>query len=84
MSRTALAPATHSARTTLPARFRAGAGRWWRSYREKRLMGATIRALQSLDNRALKDIGLDRSEIESVAIARCCGRRLRYVEFGGR
>lgn len=41
----------------------------WAGYRVHRAERATILALQALDDRTLKDIGMDRSEIESVAYA---------------
>ncbi len=36
----------------------------WRKYRYQRRLRATMRLLQKLDDRSLKDIGLTRSEIE--------------------
>lgn len=39
----------------------------WLAYQARRAERATIQLLHSLDDRALKDIGIDRSEIESVA-----------------
>jgi uncharacterized protein YjiS (DUF1127 family) len=39
----------------------------WGAYKALRAERETIRLLHGLDNRTLKDIGLDRSEIESVA-----------------
>ena len=38
----------------------------WRSYWRRRAECATLFMLQSLDDRTLKDIGIDRSEIGSV------------------
>ena len=40
--------------------------RAWSGYWTRRAERATVAILQSLNDRTLKDIGLDRSEIESV------------------
>jgi uncharacterized protein YjiS (DUF1127 family) len=40
--------------------------RAWSRYWTRRAAQATVAMLHALDDRALKDIGLDRSEIESV------------------
>ncbi|MDX2157170.1 MAG: DUF1127 domain-containing protein [Hyphomicrobiaceae bacterium] len=40
---------------------------WWHRYRHWQRRRATIRVLHGLSDRTLNDIGLDRSEIESVA-----------------
>lgn len=40
---------------------------WWDAYWARKIERDTVALLQSLDNRTLKDIGIDRSEIESVA-----------------
>jgi uncharacterized protein YjiS (DUF1127 family) len=40
--------------------------RAWSCYWTRRAANATVAVLHTLDDRALKDIGLDRSEIESV------------------
>jgi uncharacterized protein YjiS (DUF1127 family) len=40
--------------------------RAWSCYWTRRAANATVAILHTLDDRALKDIGLDRSEIESV------------------
>jgi uncharacterized protein YjiS (DUF1127 family) len=47
----------------------------WTRYWTRRAARATIGILHRLDDRALKDIGLDRSEIERVANGDC--RRAR-------
>ncbi|KAB2847884.1 MAG: DUF1127 domain-containing protein [Hyphomicrobiaceae bacterium] len=58
---------THSGPAATPsARILLAARSWWQRYRHKRRLKATILSLESLDDRTLKDIGLNRSEIESV------------------
>jgi uncharacterized protein YjiS (DUF1127 family) len=77
-----LAPTTRPAKVTLTHRLSAAAQTWWHSYQRKRHARATVRILQGLDDRTLKDIGLDRSEIESVAATGCIGRRQLYDDRG--
>ena len=52
----------------------------WTRYWTRRAARATMGILHGLDDRALKDIGLDRSEIERVANGDC--RRARACHVG--
>ena len=54
---------------------------WWARWDERRRHRATVRILSALDDRTLHDIGIDRSEIGSIARPRDeTRRRQRYVE----
>jgi uncharacterized protein YjiS (DUF1127 family) len=52
----------------------ATARRWWTAYAARRERRAAVRELAALDDRALKDIGLTRSEIEYVVYGQAIGR----------
>ena len=51
---------------------------WWGAYWTRRAKRATVFLLQGLDDRVLHDIGVDRSEIESVVYATSGDRLVRY------
>jgi uncharacterized protein YjiS (DUF1127 family) len=52
--------------------------RGWDAYWRRRARQTAIVMLHSLDDHCLHDIGLDRSEIESVVYGKRGDRRLRY------
>ena len=63
----AMRPLSRSAgRTSVGRRVADMAQHAWSRYWTRRAEHATVGLLHGLDDRALKDIGLDRSEIESV------------------
>jgi uncharacterized protein YjiS (DUF1127 family) len=55
----------------------------WLHFRRERRLKATINGIRGLDDRTLKDIGVDRSEIEAIVRSKAAGRRQRYVDVGG-
>jgi uncharacterized protein YjiS (DUF1127 family) len=72
---------------SLSQRFGNAVKRGWADYRTYRARRATILALHALDDSLLKDIGISRSEIESVAYELPCnnGRlRSRRIAMCGR
>jgi uncharacterized protein YjiS (DUF1127 family) len=50
----------------------------WQAYWRRRAERATINLLHSLGDKVLHDIGIDRSEIESVVRTRSKGRLQRF------
>lgn len=68
MAQTTIFPTWHRRPTsTVSQRFAAALQSAWTAYWIHRAERATVQMLHSLDDRTLKDIGLDRSEIELVA-----------------
>jgi uncharacterized protein YjiS (DUF1127 family) len=52
--------------------------RWWGGYWARRAQRASVHLLSSLDDRTLQDIGVNRSEIESIVYAKSCERLRCY------
>jgi uncharacterized protein YjiS (DUF1127 family) len=68
------APAARPARTPVVIRFVAGVPALWRRWRKERRMRATINTLHRLNDRTLRDIGLERGDIEPAVRSRLPGR----------
>jgi uncharacterized protein YjiS (DUF1127 family) len=84
MQHHAFMPATRAVTATVMDLLSAAVRMWWHSHEEKRRRRETVRALQGLDDRLLKDIGLSRSEIESIVATRGGDRRHRYNDGAAR
>ena len=73
-TRTYIAPAAHTQTTHSQAsglhRLGAVAAKAWNGYWDYRANRAAVVLLQSMDGQALHDIGINRSEIESVVYGR--------------
>ena len=65
---------------SLSHRFGEFASGLWRAYWRRRSQRATISLLHSLQDNVLHDIGIDRSEIESVVRTRSRGRLQRFED----
>jgi uncharacterized protein YjiS (DUF1127 family) len=50
---------------------------WWEAFWTRRAKLATVALLRGLDDRVLHDIGIDRSEIESVVYGNGADRLVR-------
>jgi uncharacterized protein YjiS (DUF1127 family) len=50
---------------------------WWEAYWTRRAKRAAVALLRGLDDRILHDIGIDRSEIESVVYGKSADRLVR-------
>jgi uncharacterized protein YjiS (DUF1127 family) len=64
---------------TLGLALAAAAGRWWTHYIRWRERRAAVRELAALDDRTLKDLGIYRSEIETVILGREVPPRLGQI-----
>lgn len=73
-------PDIERARPTLRAKAAGFARRTWRTYWERRARRATVLILCSLDERTLRDIGINPSEIESCVYSKGGDRLRRYNE----
>lgn len=52
--------------------------RMWKASWTNRAKSTTVFLLRGLDDRTLQDIGVERSEIESVVYSKSCDRLKRY------
>jgi uncharacterized protein YjiS (DUF1127 family) len=68
-------PASARLSTSLSGKIRNFVALVWQTYRLRRHQRSTARMLQELDERTLRDIGLSRSEIESVWLSHELVRR---------
>jgi len=77
-----MAHVTHAPTGLGPASLRQAIARFlkreWTAYLTHRAKRATVRILRDLDDATLRDIGLGRSEVESVVYGTAGDRRLRY------
>jgi uncharacterized protein YjiS (DUF1127 family) len=82
---TAFAPTTHHPITapshSVGEKIVSGLRRTWQDFRDWRARRATVAALQGLDDHTLHDLGLSRSEVESV-VYDDAGEHLRRYDPG--
>lgn len=75
---------SHSLTTAASVAYRAAAAAtirsWWLAFARRRRMRKTAFILEGLDDRTLKDIGLNRTEIGSVVARGCRERRIRLMD----
>jgi len=72
---------TYATQATPASRLEQAGGflkREWAAYWTRNAQRATVRILQDLDDATLRDIGLSRSEIDSVVYSNARDRRVNY------
>ena len=74
MTHIVFAPVTRPAKGRPFGRFAAGVLKWWNQVQEERRLRATMFTLHRLNDRTLRDIGLERDCIEPVVRSRGSGR----------
>jgi uncharacterized protein YjiS (DUF1127 family) len=65
---------TDTSTPRIEGRFAAALRRWWQGLEERRRVRMTLHALQGLNDRTLRDIGLERGKIEPAVRARLFGK----------
>lgn len=75
---------SHSLTSAASVAYRAAAAAhiraWWLAFARRQRLRRTAGILEGLDDRTLKDIGLDRTEIASVKTHGCRERRLHLID----
>ncbi len=74
MPRPAFAPTSRAPRAAVLNRVFGAVQSVWTTLQRERRLRATIRDLHGLNDRALRDIGLQREDIEAVVRDRCQNR----------
>lgn len=74
MPRPAFAPTSRATQAAVLSRIFEAVQSLWTTLQRERRLRATIRELHGLHDRALRDIGLQREDIEAVVRDRCRNR----------
>ena len=74
MSDHAITSTIHDRGQTIEGGFAAALRIWWQRLDKQRRMRVTVNALHALDDRLLKDIGLERGDIEAAVSRRRAGK----------
>ncbi len=70
MTHVVFSPAARPAKVLLIGRLAAATRTLWHSFQKERRLSATVRTLHRLNDHSLRDIGLERDNIESMARSR--------------